>query len=95
MARKKKIEKIEGVTSRKRGDAIYWYARVNGEKKYCGKGDQGRETAIAARGKAVADKFERRELNAGLDVKRLKLKTFKDFITNCETNENTSVGLYQ
>ena len=76
MAKQKKS--IKGVTSRTRKGVVYWYVNVDGEKKYCGKGDKGYEMAVAAKSKSIADKFEKRELNAGLVVKRVKLKTVTD-----------------
>ena len=38
--------KMKGVTSRQQGDSVYWYARVNGQRVYCGKGDKGRVVPV-------------------------------------------------
>jgi hypothetical protein len=43
MATKQKT--MKGVSSITRNDAIYWYARVDGRKTYCGKGDDGHTLA--------------------------------------------------
>jgi integrase len=65
---------MKGVTSR----GNYWYARIDGKKKYCGIGEKGRELAEAARAKHIAKSYETRELSVGLKVERVKLKTFED-----------------
>gem|GEM_PF-2014465 len=61
-----------------RKGVTYWYARINGGKTYCGKGDEGRKMAEAARAKYVAKEYENREIRAGLKVKRDEMKTVKD-----------------
>jgi integrase len=71
------MAKMKGVTSIKHKDAIYWYARVDGERVYCGKGKKGEELAEAARAKYVAKQYERREIGAGLKVRRAEIKTVK------------------
>jgi integrase len=58
--------------------AGYWYAYVDGQQVYCGKGDKGKDIAIAAKFKDVARQYENKEVNAGLRVKRSELNTFKD-----------------
>ena len=73
MAQKKSMK---GVTSIIRNGVDYWYARVDGQREYCGKGEKGRELAEAARSKYVADRYEKRELSAGLNVRKPKLKRF-------------------
>ena len=40
-----KRKNIKGVTCSKRKGVVYWYARINGEKRYCGKGDKGKNLA--------------------------------------------------
>jgi integrase len=72
--------KMKGVSSSTRNGVEYWYARVNGQKKYCGKGSKGRELAHAAKSKDVARSYENKEINAGMKVKRSKFKTVKDII---------------
>ena len=76
MAKPKKI--MKGVTSNIKNGSEYWYARIDGQKKYCGKGDQGREIAIAAKAKDIAKKYENKEVNAGLKIKKVELKTVTD-----------------
>lgn len=65
---------IKGVTQ-KNG---YWYARVDGTLKYCGKGDKGFKIAKAARQKWEVKQYENREVNVGLKVKKVKLKNVKE-----------------
>jgi integrase len=69
---------MKGVTSRKAGNSIFWYARVNDEKVYCGKGKKGRKIAEAARAKYVSERYEKREVAVGLNVARVQLKTFEE-----------------
>jgi integrase len=56
----------------------YYYARVNGVLKYCGKGEKGRKLAEAARMKWKVRQYENREANAGLKVKKAELQKVKD-----------------
>jgi integrase len=67
-----------GITSITRNGNTYWYARVDGHRKYCGKGEKGRKLAVAARSKSVAKRYENREVNAGLKVKKVAFKTVTD-----------------
>jgi integrase len=67
MAKPKKT--IKGVTCKKG----YWYARVDGDLVYCGKGDKGFMLATAARMKWEVKQYENREINAGLKVKKVEL----------------------
>ncbi len=76
MAKPKKIPK--GVSFIAKEGVEYWYARIKGQKKYCGKGDKGREIAIAAKAKNIARKYEYKEIDAGLRVKRIGFKTVTD-----------------
>jgi len=76
MAKNKKP--MKGVSCSVRKGVEYWYARIDGQKKYCGAGNKGREIAIAAKAKDIAVKFEKRELSAGLATKRIRLKTVLD-----------------
>jgi integrase len=69
---------MKGVTSISRNGVEYWYARVDGNKVYCGKGDKGKELAQAARSKEVAKRYENREVRAGLQVKKSKLRTVQE-----------------
>ena len=71
-------KKIKGVTSITRNGSTYWYARVDGERVYCGKGDKGYKLAVAARAKHVARQYENREIAAGLKVKKAGFKTIRD-----------------
>jgi integrase len=69
---------MKGVSSTIKNGSEYWYARIDSQKKYCGKGDKGREIAIAAKAKAITKQYENREVSAGLEVKKkLELKTVK------------------
>jgi len=72
MAKPKKS--IKGVTCKKG----YWYARVGGDLVYCGKGDKGFTLATAARMKWEVKRYENREVNAGLKVKKVELKKVID-----------------
>jgi integrase len=67
-----------GVTSITRNGTDYWYARVDGDRKYCGKGQKGHKLAVAERSKCVAKRYENREMNAGLKVKKVQFKTVTD-----------------
>lgn len=69
---------MKGVTCINRNGVLYWYARVNGERKYCGKGDEGYKLAEAARGKWKAKQWENRGVNTGLKTKKSELKKVKD-----------------
>jgi integrase len=69
---------MKGITKITRKGADYWYARVDGERKYCGKGEKGRKLAIAARSKYVAKRYENREITAGLKVKKVEFNTVTD-----------------
>lgn len=68
------VKKIKGVTC-KNG---YWYARVDGVLKYCGKGEKGFNLAKIARMNWEVKRYENREVNAGLKVKKAGLKKFVD-----------------
>ena len=70
----KKHEKIKGVTC-KNG---YWYATVEGKQKCCGKDNKGYNLAKAARMKWEVKQYENREVNAGLKVKKVQLKSVTD-----------------
>jgi integrase len=69
---------MKGVTSTTRNGAVYWYARIGGKRVYCGKDAEGRKLAEAARAKELAQKYENREINAGLTVRRPDLRTVRD-----------------
>ena len=71
-------KKIKGVTCIKRKGTIYWYARVDGRRRYCGKDAKGHKLAVAARSKFVARRYENREILAGLKVKKVKFKNVRD-----------------
>jgi len=71
---------MKGVTSITVKNSVYWYARIDGRKVYCGKGDKGRKLAEAAKAKDVARSYEKKEIAAGLRVRRYDLKTVKDLI---------------
>jgi len=69
---------MKGVSCSNRKGVEYWYARINGEKKYCGKGSKGQEIAIAAKSKEIGKRYENKEVNVGLKVKKAKFKTVQD-----------------
>ncbi len=69
MAKPKKT--MKGVTC-KNG---YWYASIDGQQKYCGKGNKGYKLAKAARMKWEVKQYENREVSTGLRVKKIELKT--------------------
>ena len=71
-------KKIKGVTCIKRKGTTYWYARVDGRRVCCGKGDKGYKVAVAARSKSIAKQYEKREIAAGLKVKKVHFKTVTD-----------------
>lgn len=66
---------MKGVSCRERKGVIYWYAQINGRKKCCGKGPEGKQMAEAARAKFIARKYENREVSAGLKVKKVQFRT--------------------
>jgi integrase len=65
---------IKGVTC-KNG---YYYARIDGKQKYCGKGEKGFNMAKTARMKWEVKQYENREINVGLKVKKVQLKNVTD-----------------
>ncbi|UCD87038.1 MAG: hypothetical protein JSV01_04545 [Desulfobacterales bacterium] len=77
--------KMKGVTCIERNGTLYYYARVGGQRVYCGKGDKGLKLAEAARAKEIAKRYENREMIAGLKVKKVDLKTVKDLANSYMT----------
>ncbi len=73
MAKAKKA-KMKGITCIERNGTIYWYARIDGQRAYCGKNEKGKELAYAARGKHEGKQYENREMNAGMKVKKVEFK---------------------
>ena len=69
---------MKGVTCSIRNGREYWYARIDGRRVYCGKGEEGYKRAIAARGKYEAKKYESRDMVAGLRVKRAEFRSLLD-----------------
>jgi integrase len=69
------MAKIKGVTSQQRNGVIYWYARINGKRAYCGKDQEGYDLAVAARGEQEKQKTISRMMGAGLedDVRKMKV----------------------
>jgi hypothetical protein len=67
---------LKGVISITRKGVQYWYARKGKTRVYCGKGEEGRKIAEAARAKHIAQQYEQKEIGAGLKVKRIEFKTF-------------------
>ncbi len=67
-------KRMKGVYSQKRGNTEYWYARVDGQRKYCGKDDKGYKLAVAARKKYEVKQYENHEINAGMEVKKAQFK---------------------
>jgi hypothetical protein len=58
----------------------YWYASVDGRQVYCGPGDEGKHMAEAARAKYISKRYETKEVNAGLKVKRAEFRTVGDLM---------------
>lgn len=69
---------MRGVSCIERNGSVYWYARIDGQRAYCGKDQEGKELAVAARGKYEGKRFENRAVNAGLKVKKVEFKTIKN-----------------
>ena len=69
---------MKGVTSTERKGTTYWYANIDGKKVYCGKDDEGKQLAKAARSKYLAKKYETRQAGAGLEVKRVSFNKIRD-----------------
>ncbi len=76
MTKNKKPTK--GVICINRKGTLYWYVRKGDQRVYCGKGEEGRKIAEAARAKWIAQKYENKEIGAGLKVKRTEFKAFTD-----------------
>ncbi|MBW2346065.1 MAG: site-specific integrase [Deltaproteobacteria bacterium] len=70
--------KVKGVTCVKRNGSVYWYARIDGQRVYYGEGDKGQKLAEAARAKNIVEKYENREISAGLKVKKVEFRTIKE-----------------
>ena len=56
----------------------YWYANLVNESQYCGMNEKGYQIAKVAKAKHTAKKYEDKEINAGLKVKRMAFGTFKE-----------------
>jgi integrase len=65
---------MKGVSCVTRKGVEYWYANLDGQKKYCGKGDKGYKLATAAKAKSIARGYENKEVGAGLKVKKVVFK---------------------
>ena len=78
MAIRKTGKTTKGVSCINRKGVEYWYVRINGGKKYCGKGSKGHEMALAAKAKEIAKGYENKEVNVGLKVKKAEFKTIQD-----------------
>jgi len=70
-------KKIKGVTCITRNGSTYWYARVDGRRKYCGKDDKGKKLAEIARKKWEVRQYENREVSVGVKKKKTAFKTFQ------------------
>ena len=68
---------MKGVTCIERNGSVYWYARTDGHRVYCGQGDKGKKLAEAGRAKYVTKQYENREMNAGLNIKRSSLRPLR------------------
>jgi len=85
-------KKMEGIYSVARNGQEYWYARIGERKRsekqdrmvsvatYMGKGNKGHKLAVAARSKYNKERYESRELSAGMQVKRSQFATFGDMM---------------
>jgi integrase len=74
------VAKINGVSKIVRNGTTYWYARIDGQKKYMGKDTEGKDLAIAARSKYIAKQYENRQIGAGLKVKKVAFKTVRQML---------------
>jgi hypothetical protein len=68
------VKPMKGVSCVNRKGVEYWYANIDGQKKYCGKGDNGYKIATAAKAKSIAKGYENKEVGAGLKVKKVAFK---------------------
>jgi integrase len=87
MAKKQTLP--QGVTVQTRSGVQYYYARLGNKRKYCGRGEQGFEIAIAARAMHIGKRYEKREVAVGLNVSRVQLKTFEDLSKWCLSRPQT------
>ena len=71
---------MKGVTSITRGDQVYWYVRINGERKYCGKAEDGRKDAEEARHKWEYEKLQAKRQGIGLETRATEFKRFIDMM---------------
>lgn len=71
------MKKIKGVTSIKRNGNTFWYARIDGQRKPCGEGEEGRKLAEAARHKHEGELYEKRGLAIGMKVKKVEFKNIR------------------
>ena len=68
----------KGIYSTQRNGTTYWYAWTGGYRVYCGKDGEGEKRAIAARAKDVARRYENKDADAGLKVKKNAFRTFTE-----------------
>jgi integrase len=89
---------MKGVYSITKKGVKYWYARIDGQRIYCGKDEKGLELAIAAKSKAIVKGYENKEIDAGLKVKKIGFKKFKDlsnwYMTLPSVQENKGYQRY-
>jgi len=72
---------MKGVKCIERNGSQYWYAALGGKSpQYCGKDEDGRKMAVAARSKYVGKQYKAREAAAGMKVKKIQFKTVKDMV---------------
>ena len=83
-------KKIKGVTCITRNGSTYWYARVDGRRKYCGKDDKGKKLAEIARKKWEVRQYENREVSVGVKKKKSAFKTFNDLIGTLKGRRSSS-----
>lgn len=67
----------KGYYKQTRNGTEYWYARIP-KPKAMGPGEEGKQRAIAARAKYVSKRYEHKDDEAGLNMKRIKLATIDD-----------------
>jgi integrase len=60
---------------------VYWYATINGKKKYFGAGSRGKKLATAARANSVARAYEKRDSAAGFDVNRCEFDSVGEMLS--------------
>jgi integrase len=72
--------KVKGVTPDTKNGVKYWRAYIDGKYVSFGPGEEGRKTAVAAKRKWEAKKFEMKAEAGGLNIKRNAFKTIGELM---------------